>query len=145
MNHGQNSKFSNPKSGGPSPKFSDNASNGKAEFKCNFCQVTLNGKKQFEQHNMSPKHINTKNSIQKLVNSSTPGGAAAVATYVANNLPNPGRRGRFENRNNRSKPYQNRQNRPGSIGPRPPPPPVENLFGNVQLPQMSKDAFGNPF
>ena len=35
------------------------------EFKCEYCQVFLNSQKQLEQHNSSPKHITTKNSINK--------------------------------------------------------------------------------
>lgn len=35
------------------------------DFKCEYCQVFLNSQKQLEQHNSSPKHITTKNSINK--------------------------------------------------------------------------------
>ena len=35
------------------------------DFKCEYCQVFLNSQKQLEQHNASPKHITTKNSINK--------------------------------------------------------------------------------
>lgn len=137
-------------------KFVANNGSKAATFTCNFCQVTLNSKKQFDQHNMSPKHINTKNSIQKLVNSS-PGGAADASSVYST----PPKRPKFENRNNRGKaPYQNasgrsaaRSNRPNPnlIGPRPPPPPpqpptpTENPFVNIQIPQVSEDALVNPF
>lgn len=40
----------------------------KQEFKCEFCQVYLNSQKQLDQHNGSPKHIMTKNSVSKLMN-----------------------------------------------------------------------------
>lgn len=43
------------------------------EFKCEFCQVFLNSQKQLDQHNSSPKHIMTKNSVSKLLNPPVPG------------------------------------------------------------------------
>ena len=49
-------------------KLSSKKSPGKAQqqdFKCEYCQVFLNSQKQLEQHNASPKHITTKNSINK--------------------------------------------------------------------------------
>ena len=39
------------------------------DFKCEYCQVFLNSQKQLEQHNSSPKHITTKNSINKQMGS----------------------------------------------------------------------------
>ena len=85
-----------PPPSNPPMKFVANNGSKAATFTCNFCQVTLNSKKQFDQHNMSPKHINTKNSIQKLVNSS-PGGAADASSVYST----PPKRPKFENRNNR--------------------------------------------
>ena len=41
------------------------------EFKCEYCQVFLNSQKQLEQHNSSPKHITTKNSINKQMGQSS--------------------------------------------------------------------------
>ena len=50
-----------------------NSGNQGRDFKCEFCQVFLNSQKQLDQHNSSPKHIMTKNSVSKLLNPPVPG------------------------------------------------------------------------
>ena len=51
----------------------------KVDFKCEFCQVTLNSLRQLDEHNLSPKHINTKYSIQKLVSTTSPTSKATAS------------------------------------------------------------------
>ena len=36
------------------------------KFSCSVCQVTMNSQKQYENHMLSPRHINTKNSLEKV-------------------------------------------------------------------------------